>query len=255
LFPIKLLYKHYWVTILIVPRTKANISLLLYIGNSDNRKAQVLVKTSQWSVVQQFRRNWERFEADPDLSKKEKVDEFSAYKIETQPQTGFMMNTCHTFSALCSVDKPVWDLMVRIFNGEFIVNKLLKGQKKPDAVTHFTSMTGVPTYKLVQWLQRVLDGEWLTSHFSKRCIIYRKQVKVSGQCLEYINIQRPRYMFITMNDVAKVYPAVNDVSWFDAVVKSCDDAVKAKLSPHAQKMIDEMMEEKDAADKERKVLT
>jgi len=166
-----------------------------------------------------------------------------------------MMNTCHTFSALCSVDKPVWELMVRIFNGEFIVNKLLKGQKKPDAVTHFTSMTGVPTYKLVQWLQRVLDGEWLTSHFSKRCIIYRKQVKVSGQCLEYINIQRPRYMFITMNDVAKVYPAVNDVSWFDAVVKSCDDAVKAKLSPHAQKMIDEMMEEKDAADKEKKVLT
>ncbi len=255
LFPIKVLYKHYWVTILIVPRTKENIKLLLYIGNSDNRKAQVLVKTSQWSVVQQFRRNWERFEADEDLSKKEKVDEFSAYKIETQPQTGFMMNTCHTFSAVCSVDQPVWDLMVRIFNGEFVVNKNLKGQKKPDAVTHFTSMTGIPTSKLVAWLQRVLDGDWLTSHFSRRCNIYRKQVKVSGQCLEYINIQRPKYMFLTMNDVAKVYPAVNDISWFDAVVKSCDDAVKAKLSPHAQKMIDEMMEEKDAADKEKKVLT
>jgi hypothetical protein len=255
LFPIKLLYKFFSVTILIVPRTKANISLLLYIGNSDNRKAQVLVKTSQWSVVCQFRRNWERIEADPDISKKDKVDEFSAYKHETQPQTGFMPNTCHTFSALCSVDKPVWDLMVRIFNGEFIVNKDLKGQKKPDAVTHFTSMTGVPTHKLVQWLQRVLDGEWLTSHFSKRCIIWRKAARVSAQTLEYINIQRPKYLFVTMNDVAKVYPAVHDPSWFDAVVKSCDDAVKAKLSPHAQKMIDDMMAEKDEADKERKVLS
>ena len=254
LFPLKLLYKFYFVTILIVPRTKANISLLLYIGNSDNRKAQVLVKTSQWSVVCQFRRAYERFEADPELSKKDKVDEFAAYKVETQPQTGFMPNTCHTFSALCSCDKPVWELMVRIFNGEFVVNKSLKGQKKPDAVTHFTSMTGIPTHKLVTWLQRILDGEWLTSTFSKRCIIYRKAVKVTDQIFEYINMQRPKYLFNTMSDVAKIYPAVNDTNWFDAVVKSCDDAVKAKLSPHAQKMIDDMMEEQDEANKERKVL-
>ena len=254
LFPLKVLYKFFWLTILVVPRTNPNIRDLLYIGNSDNRKAQVLVKTSQWSVVCQFRRAWERFEADPDMSKKDKVDYFSAYKIETQPQTGFMPNTCHTFSALCSVDKPVWDLMVRIFNGEFIVNKDLKGQKKPDAVTHFTQMGGIPTYKLVAWLQRVLDGEWLTSTFSKRCIIWRKAAKVSDQTLEYICIHRPKYQFVNMNDVAKVYPAVNDPLWFDAVVKSCDDAVKAKLSPHAQKMIDDMMEEKEEADKEKKVL-
>ena len=56
-----------------------------------------------------------------------------------------------------------------------------------------------------------------------------------------------------MGDVAKVYPAVNDPSWFDGVVASCDDAVKAKLSPHAQKMIDDMMVEQDEADKEKKV--
>ena len=44
---------------------------------------------------------------------------------------------------------------------------------------------------------------------------------------------------------------VNDPSWFDGVA-SCDDAVKAKLSPHAQKMIDNMKQ--DEADKEKKVL-
>ena len=76
---------------------------------------------------------------------------------------------------------------------------------------------------------------------------------MSAQALEYINTQRPKYLFVTMNDVAKVYPAVNDPSWFDGVVASCDDAVKAKLSPHAQKMIDDMMDEKDEADKEKKV--
>ena len=253
LFPMKLLYKFVWITLLILPRTNANIATLLFIGNSDNRKAQVVVKTSQWSVVCQFRRAWQRFEADPDASKKDKLDNFAAYKIETQPQTGFEKNTCHTFSALCSVDQPVWELMVRIFNGEFVVNKALKGQKKPEAVTHFTAMSGIPTPKLVTWLQRVLDGEWLTSTFQRRCLIWRKAVKVTAQALEYINIQRPKYLFVTMADVAKVYPAVNDSSWFDGVVASCDDAVKAKLSPHAQKMIDDMMAEKDEADKEKKV--
>ena len=53
----------------------------------------------------------------------------------------------------------------------------------------------------------------------------------------------------------KVYPAVAEPGWFDGVVASCEDAVKAKLSPHAQKMIDEMMEAKEEADKEHKVFS
>jgi hypothetical protein len=115
-------------------------------------------------------------------------------------------------------------------------------------------MSGIPSAKLCSWLQRVLDGKWLTSTFQKRCLIWRKAARVSAQALEYINIQRPKYLFQTMNDVAKVYPVVSDASWFDGVVQSCDDAVKAKLSPHAQKMIDDMMAEQEAADKEQKVL-
>lgn len=255
LFPLKPLYKWLFLTLLIVPRTNANIATLLYIGNSDNRKAQVVVKTTQWSVVCQFRRAQERFDEDATLSKKDKLDAFAAYKQETQPETGFTANTCHTFSAICSVDQSVWDLMVRIFNGEFIVNKALKGQKKPDAVTHFTSMSGIPPPKLCTWLQRILNGEWLTSTFHKRCNIYRKAERVSAQILEYISIQRPKYMFSTMTDVAKVYPAVQDHGWFDGVVASCEDAVKSKLSPHAQKMIDEMILQKEELDNERKVFS
>ena len=254
MFPLKPLYRFLYITLLIVPRTRANIALLLYIGNSDNRKAQILVKTTQWSVVRQFRRALETIEEDSELSKQDKIDAFAAYKKETQPETGFTQNTCHTFSALCSVDKPIWDMLVRLFNGEYVVNKNLKGQKRPEAVTHFTAMSGIPTTKICAWLQRVLDGEWLTTTFLKRCNIWRKAEKVSGQTLEYICIQRPKYQFESMNDVAKVYPAVNDPLWFDGVVASCDDAVKSKLSTHAQKMIDEMMAEKEAEDKEAKVL-
>jgi hypothetical protein len=242
-------------TLLILPRTNVNISTLLYIGNSDNRKTGVFVKTSQWSIVQQFRRNLERFENDESLTKREKLDAFAAYKQETQPESGFTFNTCHTFSAICAVHQDIWDLLVRIFNGEFIVNKDLKGQKKPEAMTHFTALSGIPTDRVVTWLTRVLDGEWLTSTFQKRCNVYKKAERVSAQILEYIGIQRPTYDFTTLADVSKVYPAVQEPGWFDGVVASCQDAVKAKLSPHAQKMIDDMISSQEETNKEQKVFT
>jgi hypothetical protein len=253
-YPKKALYATVMLTLLIVPRTNANISLLLYIGNSDNRKTQVFVKTSQWSVVQQFRRNHLRFEDDESLSRKEKVDAFSAYKLETQPETGFTVNTGHTFSALCSVEHCIWERLDRIFKGEFVVNKELKGQKKPDAVTHFTSMSGIPTKKLVAWMDRILDGSWLSSTFQKRCHVFRKAERVAGQLLEHIAIQRPKYDFTAYGDAAKVYPALNDASWFDGVVASCQEAVKSPLSTHAKRLIVEMLVAQETTDNEQKVL-
>ena len=47
--------------------------------------------------------------------------------------------------------------------------------------------------------------------------------------------------------------ACGDGSWYEAVINSCEDAVKAKLSIHAIKMVDDMMETKDALDQEKKV--
>ena len=44
-----------------------------------------------------------------------------------------------------------------------------------------------------------------------------------------------------MDTVAKVYPKVVDGEWFDTVVKSCEDMVKAKLSQHAIKLIEDMV--------------
>ena len=252
-FPKKELYKFLDLTLLILPRTVSHINQLLFIGNSDNTRSQILVKTSQWSVVAQYRRQIEVIREDKSYTPTQATAAFTAYKQFTAPQIAFEGNTLHTFSAVASVDDEVFALMAKIFNGEFVVNRDLKGQKKPDAVTHFTSMSGIPSHLLCKWLQRVLDGETLTKHFQKRCKIWSKNNKVSGQMLDYIQTVRNNYQFQSIDDVGKVFPAVIDPIWFDAVVSSCPDAVKANLSSHARKMIDEMIALKDAADKEPKV--
>jgi len=253
-FPKKALYMYLDLTLLVLPRTVTNINTLLWIGNADNKKSQILVKTSQWSVVAQYRRQIESIQDDPSITPEQAGKAFSAYKQLTAPQIPFEANTLHTFSAVASVDASVFALMEKIFNGEFVLNKALKGQKKPEAVTHFTSMSGIPPDLLCKWLQRVLDGETLTKHFQKRCKIWTKNERVSGQLLEFIQTIRNQYQFSSIDDVGKVFPAVLDTNWFDAVVNSCGDAAKSTLSPHARKMIEEMIANKEEKDRQTKVL-
>jgi hypothetical protein len=254
-YPRKPLYMFLYLTLLIVPRSHQHIQTLIFIGNSDNKKSQTVVKTSQWSVVAQYRRQLEMFQADSTLSGPEAAAAFSAYKVRTAPQIPFEKNTLHTFSAVASCDASVFALMTQIFAGQYVVNKDLKGQKKPEAVTHFTAMSGIPANLLCDWMQRVLDGVWLTSQFMKRCKIYTKNERVSAQVLEYIQTTRPKYSFSSLNDVAKVFDTVSDAGWFDAVVSSCEEAVKSKLSQHAQKMIDDMITDTEAKANQPKVRT
>ena len=253
-FPKKALYMYLDLTLLILPQTVTHINILLWIGNADNKKSQILVKTSQWSVVAQYRRQIETIQEDPTMTPEAATKAFTAYKQLTAPQIPFEGNTLHTFSAVASVDAKVFALMEKIFNGEFVLNKSLRGQKKPDAVTHFTSMSGIPPDLLCKWLQRVIDGEFLTKQFQKRCKIWTKNERVSGQVLEYIQTVRNQYQFSSLDDVGKVFPAVLDNNWFDAVVNSCGDAAKSTLSSHARKMIEEMIANKEEFDRQTKVL-
>ena len=240
-YPKKPLYQNLSVILLIIPRTRPNIQLCLFIGNSHNNATQTVVKTTQWQVVKQYRRQLEWIQTDTSLSADAQAKAFHAYKHENKDNQPFEDNTLHTFSAVVQVDGRVFDMMRKIFNGEYKYNKELKGQRTPDAMTHFVNMAGIPVDNLCQWLQRVVDGEWLTSTFMKRCKIYTKQMKVTNQITEHMQVLRPSYNFKTIEAVAKVYPKVLDAEWFDMVVASCDDAVKAKLSSHAIVLIEDMV--------------
>ena len=241
-YPKKALYAKLPVILLIIPKTRLSIQTCLYIGNSNNKSTQVYVRTTQWQVVKQYRRQWEIIDQDKTLTPEERVKAFSSYKARTASQVPFEANTLHTFSALATVHRDVFALMSKIFAGDFKVNKDLKGQRTPEAMTHFVKMSGIPVKKLCAWLMRVIEGDWVTATFMKRCAIYTKQVRVSGQILEHIGILRPKYAFQEMDAVAKVFPKVQDSEWFDTVVSSCEDAVKSKLSVHAIKLIEDMVE-------------
>jgi hypothetical protein len=251
-FPKKPLYQKIGIILLIIPRTRYNIQMCVYIGNSNNNVAAKYVKTTQWQVVCQFHRQLQALECDLTLTPAERVKAFSEYKARTAHTVPFKDNTLHTFSACAGVDIRVWRLMEKIFAGEYKANKDIK-QNTPDAMTHFVDMTGIPVRDLCEWLQRVIDGTWNTSHFMKRCKIYRKAARVTKQVVEHIVILRPKYQFTDMDTVAKVYPKVVDGEWFDTVVKSCEDTVKSKLSQHAIKLIEDMVDQTERLMQETQV--
>ena len=253
-FPRKPLYLHLNLILLILPRNRTNLRQCLYIGNAKNYSTGIYVKATQWQIVKQFRRQWEEYECDLTLTPEERVKLFSTYKSESQPTIPFEPSTCHTFSALCSVSQNVWEKIEKIFNGEYKINKNLKGQTTPTAMTHFMSMSGIPSHLLVTWLQRVLDGEYITRTFQQRCQIHTKQIRVSRLIVEFIALTKPNYMFTTIEGVATIYPKVQDPTWFDTVVKCSDDAVKSKLTDHAKSLILKMMQMQEAEDDEPVVL-
>ena len=107
LFPKKEIYKYLYLTLLVCPKTVQHINNLLWLGNSDNKKSNILVKTTQWSVVEQYRRQIEVIREDKSYSPAQASAAFTAYKIKSAPEINFEKNTLHTFSAVASVHKDV----------------------------------------------------------------------------------------------------------------------------------------------------
>ena len=94
MFQKKALYSSIDLVLLIVPKTHLNKQTLLYIGNSDNRKTQAVVKTSQWSVVKQFRRQLEEIQSDTTLSASEQQLPSATTKHNPRPKSLSLQTLC-----------------------------------------------------------------------------------------------------------------------------------------------------------------
>ena len=245
-FPLKKIFQKAKCRIILCPRTPENIEMALLFGNLDNRAAQSVVKTSQISVVRMFRRQLAVIQANNMLTDEEKKTKFAKFKKDIAPQIPFTHNTMHTFSALCSLSEPVFSRMDKIFRGEYVKNNNLS-QKTPDAMTHFTNMSGIPDDDLCKWLQRVIDGEWTTATFNQRCVHHKKTTRVMDQIMEYVNILKPTANFSAWSDLVKAYPMCDDGQWFDGILNACPDAVKALLPPVCKGIIDTMVQIQDRA--------
>ena len=248
LFPKKKMFAQAKCRVLLVPRTQENIDMALMFGNLDNRAAQSVVKTSQMSVVRQFRRQWLSVQADTSLTPSQKVAAFAAYKKKVSPQIPFTHNTQHTFSALCCLPESVFSRMDKIFWGQYVRNSELRGQSTPPtAMTHFVNMSGIDEEQLCKWLQRVIDGVWSTATFNTRCILHKKTIRVMEQVMEYINILKPTMNFTSWPNLCRSYPMCEDGGWFDGILNACPDAVKSVLPAHCKSLIEMMVANQDRA--------
>ena len=109
---------------------------------------------------------------------------------------------------------PVFDLIAKIFKGEVANLKTTdKPVKPPTGVGHFKMMGGIPDEKLVEWLQRVVQGDDETKDFAQNCLRYKQKFSIREAIVEYIQVVRDREN-LTWDLVVQEWPNIGDEAWF-----------------------------------------
>ena len=113
---------------------------------------------------------------------------------------------------------PVFDLIAKIFKGEVANLKSTdKPVKPPTGVGHFKMMGGVPDEKLIEWLQRVVQGDDETKDFAQNCLRYKQKFSIREAIIEYIKVVRDRD-HVTWDLVVSEWPSIGDEAWFDLLM-------------------------------------
>ena len=113
---------------------------------------------------------------------------------------------------------PVFDLIAKIFKGEVANLKSTdKPVKPPTGVGHFKMMGGIPDEKLIEWLQRVVQGDDETKDFAQNCLRYKQKFSIREAIIEYIKVVRDRD-HVTWDLVVSEWPSIGDEAWFDLLM-------------------------------------
>ena len=110
--------------------------------------------------------------------KKKQQEEWKEYKDQCAQSMPYIGGSFQTMASIARLDPEIFDLVKIIFEGRFKVNKQLRGQQKPVALTHFQKMGNVPTEHLIRWLTRVVNGESTCKQFDERITWFKKRVMV-----------------------------------------------------------------------------
>jgi hypothetical protein len=250
LFPRKVRFHTVKFQMAIVPKTDENIQFALGFGTLDNTVKSMHNKMTMWECAEQHHDNWvmiqRKYKGDA-----AKIDmKWKAYQKIAEDTMNFKGGTFHTFASFAKHEGEVWDLLECIFNGKYKINKKLRGQKQPTALTHFSSMANIPSTKLIAWLTRVCEGQWTCKQFAQRVALYKLNERVKDDLLEYVKQLRPDYRLQTLSKLIEIYPMAGQAMWFEALVKCVSQKKKEKLSAHAKSMIDDMLKAQELANTE-----
>jgi hypothetical protein len=221
--------------------TEENIRMIKYLGTLDNTVKAIREDMSMWDCVKQMHNSLihiaKRHPKDPSAQKKlwKEVKEDCEAGM---PFTGGSFQTC---AALAKSAQPVWLLVEQIFSGQFKLNKDLKGQKTPTALTHFNAMGNIAQENLTRWLTRVVEGQWTTAMFSQRCHAFKKSERVASEIIEYVNTMN-FHAFQTSDEMCEVYPAMGTDCWFANVMEWTPNKKGPGPSAFIKDLIDKVVE-------------
>ena len=140
-----------------------------------------------------------------------KKEQWKRYRTKCEMGMRFSFNTIGSMMVLAGVRPELWANIEKIFKGEVEDNPDIK-QRKPDTHGHFVNMSEIPFNKLMDWTGRVVLGQINTKMFNDKCLLYKKVLRVQGDCIEHVNSKRPGVnpRFENFNDMAEEYTCFAD---------------------------------------------
>lgn len=250
-------YKNVACEVVICPKTQHNIRLAYNFGSLDNELKAMTTGITAWDVIVKIHNTTGEFIVKPTASDKaKKVAKAALDKELTEIYKGvsakYSKNTFGSMRVLGSKTGELWNNIKKLFDTP-IPAKVAKGQPKPvqPSVGHFYHMADIPEAKLVKWSDRFFRqvDPWNSLVFKKRCETWKKEKRVKGQILEFVNIMYTETKSENWAELCKVYPFFTDDHKVAEWISQVGDAAKSSLIPHVKQQIANHIEAQERAKK------
>ena len=238
-------YKSVACEVVICPKTQHNIRLAYNFGALDNELKAMTTGITSWDVVVKIHNTIEEVKSKPAASTKAKKAQKELMDKElTEIYKGvsgkYSKLTFGSMRVLGSKTGKIWDNIKRLFDTP-IPTKVPKGQPKPvtPSVGHFYGMANIPEERLVKWSDRFfrLVEPWNSLIFKKRCETWKKEKRVKGQMLDYVNIKYPDDLTENWGDLCQKYPFFADEHKVAEWIGQVGDQAKSQLITHVKQNI------------------
>ena len=250
-------YKSVACEMVVCPKTQHNIRLAYNFGSLDNELKAMTKGITPWDVVVKIHNTTQQFSAKSGASDRAKKAAKALLDKELREifkgvSYKYTSNTFGSMRVLGSKTGQLWNNIKRLFDTP-IPTKVVKNQPKPvqPSVGHFYHMADIPETKLVKWSDRFfrLVEPWNSLVFRKRCESWKKEKRVKGQMLEYVNLMYTESKSENWAELCKLYPFFTDDHKVAEWISQVGDAAKSSLIPHVKQQISNHIQAQERAKK------
>jgi len=228
----------------IAEKSESALDYIRLTGTVDNTVKGITKKMTCWDCMYQIHNEISRIDKQyaHETEQKRRI-RHTRYRESCSGSMGYSPHTMGTMFAIALQEDRVFDKLEKIFTGQVkprrSKNNKITPFKVPASANNFRSMKIVPVDTVLVWLDFIIDGTETTNDFLCRCNKWRKEAWVTQAILEYINETLDSSTTYTSYDQAgKTFDFLNDPTWLERIVASCEDEKKKGIPRSTMKEIE-----------------